>query len=65
MLTLTRKVGPEAEYDRTNEVVLELPDGRRCRVIVRGRGVGEVGVSIDAPRDVVIVRGELDTEGRR
>jgi sRNA-binding carbon storage regulator CsrA len=70
VLTVTRKVGPEAEYDRTNELILVLPDGRRCRVIVRGKaGWGEVRVAIDAPDDVRIWRGEIDpgagSEGRR
>lgn len=66
MLTITRKVGSEAEYDRTNEIVLLLPDGRRCVLKVRGRGVGEVRVQIDAPANVLVYRGEIDpgTEGR-
>jgi sRNA-binding carbon storage regulator CsrA len=60
MLTVTRKTDLDAEYDRTNEIVLVLPDGRRCVVQVREKGHGSVKVSVDAPPDVRVYRGEID-----
>ena len=48
-----------------NEVVAILEDGRRIIFQVHPAPMGHVKVSIEAPRTVKILRGEIDCTGRR
>jgi hypothetical protein len=58
MLRISRKV--MRDFGARNCVILDLPDGRRVRlwIIPDTRERGSVGVGIDAPLDVKILRGE-------
>ncbi|MBA4187553.1 MAG: hypothetical protein C0467_05995 [Planctomycetaceae bacterium] len=69
MLVLTRTAPPDwgtDRGDRENEVILVLPDGQRVTVVMltryTSRGTTRLKVAIDAPLDVKVIRGELDTK---
>lgn len=74
MLVLTRSVYGEVSAlcsSRENEVVVVLEDGRRIvfTVLPHGHSSGRIRVGIEAPRELTILRGELDgpdaEDGRR
>ena len=64
MLTVTRNVCRDESGEppsRMNEVVVILEDGRRIIFRVHPASTGRVKVSIEAPRTVKVLRGEIDT----
>ncbi|VTT98898.1 unnamed protein product [Gemmataceae bacterium] len=71
MLVLNRTAPADSQADpadRRNEIVLTLPDGRRVAVFLHtkytARGGSRLRVVIDAPRDVLVDRGEVADGGR-
>ena len=65
MLVLSRSVYRDVagfSSSRENEVVVILEDGRRIvfTLLPHGHSVGRIRVGIEAPRELMILRGELD-----
>jgi len=56
MLILTR-----SPKQGKNEILI----GDDVRIIVRGLDRGQVSIAIDAPKEIVILRGEVEDNGKR